>query len=147
METSARLFKLCIFVVLSLCYWKWLVPLVWVIIICTLYYVRGVVWWVATSLRTNHTQHLLIFYLSNWRTRLFADNSSAASDFINGFFLRFLLALTFWGLLAHFLGSLDTWGWIVQQYLQTTQWWKSPRAEPYNTTHETSDITSISLYS
>ena len=78
----------------------------------------------------------ILFYLNNWRTRLFTDNSIADSDFIKVFFfLRFLLVLAFWGLLAHSLGSLDTWGWIVQ-YLQTTQWWKSPRAEQYNTIHE-----------
>ena len=56
----------------------------------------------------------ILFYLNNGRTRLFADNSIAASDFINGFFvvlffLRFLRVLTFWGLFVYSLGSLDTW--------------------------------------
>ena len=48
------------------------------------------------------------FYFNNWRTRLFADNSIVASDFINGFFLRFLFSLVFLGLLRYSLGSLDT---------------------------------------
>ena len=54
----------------------------------------------------------LIFYFisNNWRTKLFTDNSIAASDFTNGFFLRVLLSLAFWGLFAHSLGSLDAWG-------------------------------------
>ena len=76
------------------------------------------------------------FILNSWRTRLFTDNSIAAPDFTNGFFLRFFLSLAFWGLLAHSLGSLDAWGWVVQQYLQTMQWWNSLRAESYNIKHE-----------
>ena len=42
----------------------------------------------------------------------------AASDFIDYSFLRFRLSLAFSGLLAHSMDSLDTCGWIVQQYLQ-----------------------------
>ena len=78
----------------------------------------------------------ILFYLNNWRTRLFTENSIAVSDSANGFFLRFLLSLAFLGLLGYSLGLLDAWGWVVQQYLQTMQWWKSLRAEPYNITHE-----------
>ena len=82
-----------------------------------------------------------LFYLNKWRTRLFADNSIAASNFINGFFLRFLIVLVFLGLLAHFLGFLDACGWIVH-YLQTTQWWKSPRAESHITPRMSTRVTS-----
>ena len=74
-----------------------------------------------------------LFILNNWRTRLFTDNSIVVSPFLG--FLR--VACTFFEL-------VDTWGWIVQQCLQTMQRWKSLMAEPYTTTHATKLVFQLS---
>ena len=110
-----------------------------VIIICALYYVRGVVRWGAISLWKNHTQHLLIlFYFKKLEGKIIQTIRLLLLILSTLFFVRFLLSLAFCELPAHYLGSLNTWWQIVQQYLQTMQWWKSLTAEPYNITHATS---------
>ena len=59
--------------------------------------------WDAATLWTNHTNDIFIAY--NWRTRLFTGQCGLSFPWLLGLFARPL-------------GSLDTWGWIVQQQLQ-----------------------------
>ena len=94
METCARLFYCvnlyCCFYVL---YWKWLLPLVLVIISYVLLYVRGVVRLVVVSLQANHTQHIQKFYfIIDKRTRVFTKHFF---NCFSWFFQDLLLGVSF----------------------------------------------------
>ena len=82
-----------------------------------------------------HYSLICYFSLNKQWIGLSANNSVAASDFIDCFFLRFHFSLAFFGLACTFDGFVG-YVWVnCTSILTTTQWWKSLRAESHDITH------------